>query len=231
MNAIVTGASRGIGRAFCLELAKRSYDLFIIARGLEGLNNLRAELLEINKDINVTIISADLSKRFEAQNAAQSVLHNISTIDVLVNNAGLYGTAILGEHSIIEDMLNQNFKSAYYFSLPFIDTFKKTNSGCVINICSVLSKESRVGAADYSIAKHALYGFSKALKEELNPHGIKVLHVLPGSVNTSSWDGSEAPLDELIQAEDVARVSIEAVSGKSGTLVDEIVFSASNPLY
>jgi len=231
MRAVVSGATRGLGRAFLEELARRNYDLVIIARDLTTLQELKHQIISRYPKLEVIAISADLSKKYEAINAAQSVLHAWETIDVLINNVGLYKTSDIDGSDILDEMINTNLRSAYYLTQPLLPSFKQQKKGSVINICSVLSRDARKGAADYTISKHALYGFSKSLKADLQEFNIRVLSVLPGSVNTSSWDGMNVPRKDLIQPEDIARLSIESVLVESGTYVDELHFSSSNPNY
>lgn len=229
MRGVISGASRGLGAAFSKTFVKAGFDLCIIARDLSRLQELKSELKSINGKAEILVISADLSHKFEAINAAQSVLNAWDEIDVLINNAGVYKTAPLDESDLLEEMLKTNFSSAYYLTKPLIPLFQKQKKGHIINICSVLSESVRENAGDYAISKHALYAYSKSLGLELKKDGVKVISVLPGSINTSSWDGEDVPRDEFIQPEDLARICLSAVQSAEGTSVDEIRLSASNP--
>jgi short-subunit dehydrogenase len=231
MNVVVTGASRGLGRAFALGFAEKATRLAIIGRGLEGLQKLRDELKTINPDLEVLVLSADLSRKFECINAAKSILNAWESLDVLINNAGMYKTAPLSQDSLLDEMLDINLKSAYYLTRELLPVFMEKQTGFIVNVCSALSLEARASAADYVIAKHAMYGFGKALSLEMKPHKVKVLNLLPGSVNTSSWSDIQAPVEEFIQPEDIVRLCMAAIESKSGTWIDEIRLSASNPLY
>ncbi len=229
MRAVISGASRGLGASFSRVFAKAGFDLCIIARDLTKLQELKAEIQTINDKVEILVISADLSHKFEAINAAQSVLNAWEEVDVLINNAGVYKTAPLERSDLMEELFKNNFSSAYYLTKPLIPQFRNQKKGHIINICSVLSESVRENAGDYAISKHALFAYSKSLGLELKKDGIKVISVLPGSINTSSWDGEDVPREEFIQPEDLAALCLSAVMTEPGTSVDEIRVSASNP--
>lgn len=229
MKAIVSGATKGIGKAITLALAGEGYDLGLGARNLQELDLLRKEIQALYPDIEVITKSVDFSQKHETRNFAETFLHHWGDIDILVNNVGVYEEDNLDElnESALMKMFNVNFFSAMRLTQPFLPEFKKRKSGHIINICSVLSKKVRKKAVSYSLSKQALYGYTKILRNELRNYDVKVTAILPGSTNTASWDGLDAPVDEFVQPEDVANGVLMAI--QSNGLVEEFEIKPINP--
>lgn len=229
MKAIITGATKGIGKAITLSLAAAGYDLGIGARNLQELDFLRREIKKAFPKIEVITKSADFSQKYETINFADTFKNYWGDIDVLINNVGQYEEDSLSEfsESTLNDLLNVNFYSALRITQPFIPEFKKRKSGHIINICSVLSKSVRSDAASYTMSKHLLYAYTKILREEMRGSNVKVTAILPGSTNTASWDGIDAPLKEFVQPQDVANGVIMAL--QSNGMVEELEIKPVDP--
>lgn len=229
MKAIVSGATKGIGKAITLALAGEGYDLGLGARNLQELDLLRKEIQALYPYIEVITKSVDFSQKHETRNFAETFLHHWGDIDILVNNVGVYEEDNLDElnESALMKMFNVNFFSAMRLTQPFLPEFKKRKSGHIINICSVLSKKVRKKAVSYSLSKQALYGYTKILRNELRNYDVKVTAILPGSTNTASWDGLDAPVEEFVQPEDVANGVLMAI--QSNGLVEEFEIKPINP--
>ncbi|MGB0403098.1 MAG: SDR family NAD(P)-dependent oxidoreductase [Salibacteraceae bacterium] len=229
MKAIITGATKGIGRAVTMALADAGYDLGLGARNLHELDYLRREIAALYPNVEVITKSADFSQKHETRNFAETFIHHWGEIDVLINNVGSYEEDSLDTFSEtkLDDLMNVNFYSAIRMTQPFIPEFKRRGSGHIINICSVLSKKVRKNAVSYTISKHALYTYTKLLRKDLRKYNIKVTAILPGSTNTSSWDGLDAPIDEFVQPEDVANGIMMALN--SNGMVEEVEIKPVNP--
>ncbi len=229
MKAIVSGATKGIGKAITLALAGEGYDLGLGARNLQELDFLRKEIQALYPDIEVITKSVDFSQKHETRNFAETFLHHWGVVDILVNNVGVYEEDDLDElnENALMKMFNVNFFSAMRLTQPFLPEFKKRKSGHIINICSVMSKKVRKKAVSYSLSKQALYGYTKILRSELRNYDVKVTAILPGSTNTASWDGLDAPVDEFVQPEDVANGVLMAI--QSNGLVEEFEIKPINP--
>ena len=229
MKAIVTGATKGIGKAITMALAEEGYDLGLGARNLSELDYLSKEIKALHPDLEVITKSADFSQKHETRNFADTFIHYWGDIDVLVNNVGKYEEDSLDNfsESNLKSLFNINFYSALRLTQPFLPEFKRRKSGHIINICSVLSKQSRNHAVSYSFSKQALYTYTKMLREELRTYNVKVTAILPGSTNTASWDGLEAPVHEFVQPIDVANGVIMALN--SNGMVEELEIKPVNP--
>lgn len=227
-RAIISGATRGIGKAVAIALADQGYDLALAARDLAQLENFKAVLKERTSG-EIMTRSVDFASKFETSNFAQAVLHSWGGAEVIVNNVGIYSMGIIDreEEGTLEKMLQLNLQSAYYLTLPFLKGMRQQKNGHVFNICSAVCKTPRVNAPAYTISKQALKAFNDVLREEMRPYGVKVTAVIPGSVNTSSWEGIEAPKEDFVQPEDVAALIMQSLSLSRGALMEEIVI---NPL-
>jgi 3-oxoacyl-[acyl-carrier protein] reductase len=230
MLAIVTGASRGIGRSICFALAAEGYDLVVCARTIDGLNQLKLDIGKKLPNTHFDLFTVDFNDIEQVKIFAEKVNQKFSKIDLLVNNAGIFIPGLFSEEkdAFIEMHWNVNFKSAWYLTKLLVGKMKLEKAGHIFNICSVTSISPRYDAASYSVSKMALYGFSKVLAEELREFNIKVTAILPASVNTSSWDGINAPRHEFIQPEDVANALIAALRNSSGAYTEEIILKTLN---
>jgi len=227
MKAVITGATRGVGRALAFMLAQEGYDLALSSRNISDLEQLKLEL-ESKFGNSVFIQQADLSIKEEAINFSENIIEKYTSIDVLINNIGKYNIGKLTDiDSDLELMMNANLNSAYYTTKLIAVNMVNNNSGHIFNICSVLSLTPRVEAATYTISKHALKGFNDLLREEMREHNVKVTAIYPGSINTSSWEGLIAPKEKFVQPEDIAKTIKTCLVISKNANIEEIVI---NPL-
>jgi short-subunit dehydrogenase len=227
MKAVITGATRGVGRASAFMLAQEGYDLALSSRNISDLEQLKLEL-ESKFGNYVFIQQADLSIKEEAINFSENIIEKFNKIDVLINNIGKYNISKLTDSdSDLELMINTNLNSAYYISKNIAVNMGNNNSGHIFNICSVLSLSPRVEAATYTISKHALKGFNDVLREEMREHNVKVTAIYPGSINTSSWEGIIAPKEKFVQPDDIAKTIKTCLAISKNANIEEIVI---NPL-
>lgn len=224
MNIVITGASKGLGRAMATELAAPGNTLFLCSRNLDQLQQLQAELTAAVSDCGIEVFPADLRNEESVKEFGQWVLRQ-AVPDVLINNAGLFnpGSVIDEPEGSLDEMLNINLKSAYHLTRTLVPDMIKQRSGHIFNICSIASLDAYDNGGAYSISKFALYGFSKNLRRELIPHQIKVTHVLPGAVYTDSWSGSGIDPQRIMEASDIARLIKTAISLSPQACVEELI--------
>lgn len=213
-TAVVTGAGRGIGRAIAMKLASMSYDLFVIARSKNELEELKHEIKAFYSKVGVTIVVADLSDIHSTVKAANVISSATRQVNVLVNNVGAYkeDTIYTARPEDLRAALNTNFFSAFNLWSELHHLIQE--GGTIVNICSVLSNEIRKEAFSYTLSKASLYTFGKFLQTSCREKGIRVTNILPGSVNTPSWDGLNAPVKEFVQPEDIASAIESLISSK-----------------
>jgi short-subunit dehydrogenase len=225
MNAVITGASRGIGKAVAQTFATHGYDLFLCSK---SQYNLMKTVDELKKDFpNITIDSQamDLGKKHGARLFSEWVLNSTGNIDVLVNNVGTFvqGNVSDEPEGALETMLEVNLFSAYHTTRAFLPRMKEVKSGHIFNICSIASLSAYPGGGAYSISKYALLGFTRNLREELKPFNIKVTAVIPGAVYTDSWNGSGVPESRIMEARDIAGIIYSTTRLSPQAVVEDIV--------
>lgn len=224
MIIVITGASKGIGKAVAAIFAKAGHQLLLCSRGEQALTNTAAELQTNYPNCIVKTYPSDLSKRDQLNRFAQWVQQQ-GAIDILVNNAGRFipGSIYNEPEDVLEQMLETNLLSAYHLTRSLLPVMMERRAGHIFNICSIASLAAYSNGGAYSISKFALLGFSKNLREEMKPYGIKVTAVLPGAAYTDSWSGSGIDPNRIMTAEDVA-VMIEASSRLSAqACVEDII--------
>ena len=201
MNIVITGASKGIGRAIALKYAKAGHKVAVCSRTEKDLKALAKKAPE-----NIIYQTCDVSDAEDLHSFYDFVKKNFRTIDILVNNAGIFvpGQILSEEDGNLEMLIETNLYSAYRMSRLFLPDMIKRKKGHVFNMCSIASIKAYEYGGSYSISKFALYGMSKSMREELKPHNIKVTAVLPGATLTDSWAGTDLPDSRFMKAEDVA---------------------------
>lgn len=211
--ALVTGGSRGIGRACAIELAKAGYDVAISYAGNdEAANKTVADIKALN--VNAKSYKFDVSDKDACAAAVEQVLADFGKVDVLVNNAGITRDGLFMRMSTEnwEAVINTNLNSAFYMTNPVIRTMIKQRSGCIVNMSSIAGRMGNAGQANYSAAKAGLIGFTKSLAKELGSRNIRVNAIAPGFIQTDmtkDLDGEKIaehiPLKRLGQPEDIAK--------------------------
>lgn len=225
MNAIVTGATKGIGKAIVEQLAANNYNVAFCARNQVEIDNFQMQLKQSYPHLSFYGIKADMEDLQELKNFADSSLKNLGSVDVLVNNAGLYIPSNLFEEqeNDLERQLKVNVQVPHYLSKFFTQSMKDQSSGHIINICSIASLKPVPSASSYSISKAALLSLTRALRDSLMPFGIKVTAILPGATLTDSWNGTTLPAERFVSADDVAASVISCLQMSVGANVDEII--------
>ena len=224
MNIIITGASKGIGRAIAVLMASKGYHLALCARNYDDLLQLKNELQLRYPNIKIYIQAVDCAKKVDVLSFAAEAVQYFGNIDVLVNNAGVFKPAnILDEaDDALQQHIDVNLYAPYYLYKTVGKLMRDRKAGTIINICSVASKEIIVGAGSYCVTKSALLSLNHIMREELKAHDVKVTAILPGSTFTSSWEGVEIPQEEFVQAEDIAVTVNSVLMMSKGANVDEI---------
>lgn len=211
--ALVTGASRGIGRACAVELAKAGYDVAVTYAGNdEAANKTVNDVTALG--VKAKAYKFDVSNKEACVSAADEILKDFGRLDVLVNNAGITRDGLFMRMSAEnwEAVINTNLNSAFYMTSPVIKTMVKQRSGCIINMSSIVGRMGNAGQANYSAAKAGLIGFTKSLAKELGSRNIRVNAIAPGFIQTDMTKDLETekiaehiPLKRLGTPEDIAK--------------------------
>ncbi len=211
--ALVTGASRGIGKACALELAKAGYDIAVNFAGNEEAANKTVEEIKA-LGVDAAAFKFDVSNQEAAAKGVEAVLEKFGRIDILVNNAGITRDGLFMRMSAEnwDAVINTNLSSAFYVSQPVVKVMMKQRSGAIINMSSVVGVSGNAGQANYSAAKAGLIGLTKTLAKELGSRGIRVNAIAPGFINTDMTKDLDTskftdfiPLKRLGEPEDIAK--------------------------
>ena len=214
--AIVTGASRGIGREIAKSLAKQNIKV------IANYNNSEEKAIELKKELEaegivIDIVKADVSKREEIKKLVNYIIEKYKKIDILVNNAGISEYKLFTDETD-EDwnrVINNNLYSAFAMTQEVIPNMIKNKNGCIINISSVWGMVGASMEVLYSISKAGIDGLTKALAKELGPSNIRVNAIAPGIVDTDMCKNftkedlenikEEIPLEKIGRVEDIAK--------------------------
>jgi short-subunit dehydrogenase len=211
---VVTGGTKGIGKAIADKFAQNNFSVIVCAR------NPPQKPAE-----NITYFQADLSKKEEVLAFADFVKSQTSKVDILVNNTGFFlpGQVHDEPEGTLEAMINTNLYSAYNLTRALVGGMIQEKSGHIFTICSTASITAYTNGGSYCISKFALLGMSKVLREELKPHNIRVTSVLPGATMTDSWAGVEIPEERFMKSTDVAEVIWATFVLSKNTVIEEIL--------
>lgn len=224
---VVTGGSKGIGRAVVSRFLRAGYPVATCARSASDLTTLATELEDEIPGAILHTRPADLSRAEDCASFANFVLALGLPVEVLVNNAGAFIPGRLQDEpadgSQLRHMLAVNLLSAYDVTLPLLPGLIAQGHGHIFTICSTASITAYPNGGSYGIAKHALLGFTKNLREELKPSGVRVTAVLPGPTLTASWEGVDLPPERFVQAEDVAEAVFGTHSLSQFAVVEELL--------
>ena len=224
---VVTGGSKGIGRAVVSRFLRAGFPVATCARSAADLAALTTELLADVPGAVLHTLPADLSQQADCARFAAFVLGLGLPVEVLVNNAGAFIPGRLQDEpadgSQLRQMLAVNLLSAYDVTLPLLPGLIAQGRGHIFTVCSTASITAYPNGGSYGIAKHALLGFTKNLREELKISGVRVTAVLPGPTLTASWAGVALPAERFVQAEDVAEAVFSAFSLSPHAVVEELL--------
>lgn len=225
MTAIITGASKGIGKAIATKCIEEGMHLAICARNKEDLEAATAELQAINKELCILAMVADLSKKEEVIRFAEGVLDTFAHIDILVNNAGTFlpGDISSEEEGRLEFLMETNLYSAYHLTRALLPRMLAQKKGHIFNVSSVAGLQAYPHGGSYSISKFALQGFSKNLREELKDKGIKVTTINPGATMSDSWNGSGIEPTRIMQGSDIANALWAAYTLSEQAVIEDLV--------
>ena len=224
MKIIITGASKGIGKAIAEKFAIEKHTLLLCSRNEAVLKQTAEELKNNFPESEILYFTCDLSIKEKVKEFANWCLQQ-GAPDVIVNNAGQYipGNVLEEPEGSLQSMLDSNLLSAYHLCRMLLPKMIERKSGHVFNICSVAALHAYEGGGGYSISKFAMNGFSQNLRHELKPHGIKVTAVFPGAVLTDSWSGFDNSSRRIMEASDVATMIVAATKISAQAVVEDII--------
>jgi short-subunit dehydrogenase len=212
---IVSGGSRGIGRAIVEKFTSEGFDVAVSARNEAKLLELQ-QFIESKYSVKCHIHPADLSIKKEVEGFVEFIKKLNQAVEVLVNNVGQFATGDVhnAPEGLLESQIDTNLYSAFYLTRGLIEGMIDKKNGHIFNICSIASLKTYPKGSLYSISKFAMLGFSKALIEEMRPYGISVTSIIPGAVRTDSWNDEEVDNQAFIEPKEIAEVIWENYKSK-----------------
>jgi short-subunit dehydrogenase len=228
-NAIITGATKGMGRAIAIAFAHQGINLAVCSRNENDLAAFKKELHQINPAIKVVTMVADGSKKDELLSFAAAAEEQLGFISIVVSSLGMFDpVSILDESDAAFDkQLNTNLMPAYHLYRFFGKKMIAKKEGHFFTICSVAALDPIPAAGTYSVTKFALLGLTKVMRAEMQPHYVKVTAVIPGSTLTNSWKGTTIDKNKFVLPEDVASAVLNIYNMSRGANVEEIIIRPS----
>lgn len=229
---IITGASKGIGKAISLKLAEAGHKLLLVGRNENDLRDLSDECKKLNCEC--AYIAVDLARSESAGLVINTCVEIFDGIDVLINNAGLASTSTV-ENTPVEQwdlMMNVNARAPFLLCKKAVPYLKMSKQATIVNISSVVGRKGYVNQTAYSASKHALTGFTKALAKELQPLGIRVHLVSPSGVATDMINKTRPDIvgTGLIQPAEIADIIEFLVNKRGNVMIDEINLRRSSTI-
>ncbi|MHB1687375.1 MAG: 3-oxoacyl-[acyl-carrier-protein] reductase [Ignavibacteriaceae bacterium] len=233
-RAIVTGGTRGIGRAIVLELASKGCGVvFTFQNSEEAAKLLEAESQKFG--VKILGFKADASSYIEAEKTVNFALENLNGLDILVNNAGITKDNLLlrMSESDFDNVISANLKSVFNYTKVSLKTMLSQRYGKIINIASVVALIGNSGQANYVASKSGVIGFTKSTAKELASRNINVNAVAPGYISTDMTERlneqqrqailSQIPLKKIGTPEDVAKVVSFLASHDSDYITGQVI--------
>ena len=232
MNILITGASRGIGKAIAIAAATAGHTVALVSRSAEAIESVISEIAATGKSAHGFVCDVTSSK--EVEKLHREVLAKLSSIDAVVNNAGVAPSLKLEDTTdeIWERTFATNVCSTFFISRTFLSELRKSDSAHIVNIASTAALEGFAYTTAYTASKHAVLGLSRALAKELFKAKIAVATVCPGFVRTSILDTS---IQNIIQKTGKSAAEAEAQLGamnKTGKIIEpeEVAAAVLNAL-
>jgi len=227
--ALITGASKGIGRASALRLAESGANIVIGATSVDLLETLSRDITSLG--VESLAERCDVTRLPDCEGLVKHVLERFGKIDILVNNAGVgfSGKIVDSDAKQAEQMVMVNILGVYYMTRAVLPYMMEQQSGDIINIGSVAGLKYSPNFAMYSATKFAVRAFSEALRNEVQGHNIRVTLVHPGMTKTAFFDsftqgGSPIPFDkgDILKPEDIANAIHFALTRPQGISLNEV---------
>ena len=231
-TAIVTGASRGIGRAIAIALAKKGANVALSARTADKLEEVAVAVRE--HGVDALPFAGDMASEGDIRKFIDAGVSQFGGVDILVNNAGIghFGPVAEMTTEQWDEMFNLNVRGLFIATREALPHLRKAGESVVVNVASVAGKNHFAGGAGYASTKHAVRAFSHCLLLEERTHGVRVLSINPGSVYTDFFDGhnvSEERIASMLHVDDIADSVLAMIHLPQRAMISEIDIRPSDP--
>ncbi|BAS55530.1 SDR family oxidoreductase [Leptolyngbya boryana CZ1] len=226
-RALITGASSGIGQATALAFARSGIDLVLVSRSQSKLDAVAQEARSLGVDAQAYAI--DLADVTTVRSRLEELISKAGTIDILVNNAGMAYTGTLGEMPLSDwqRVIDLNVTSVFQCVQAVLPGMRSRKRGTIINVASIAAHQTFPNWGAYCVSKFGVLALSKTLAAEERAHGIRVVTISPGSVNTAIWDTETVHADfdraAMLTPDIVADAILQAATMNDRAVVEEMI--------
>ena len=229
-QALITGASSGIGKATALAFAAEGINLALVSRESENLEAVATAAREVG--VKAEAYPLDLAKIEQVQSSISAIAAQLGSVDILVNSAGMGCTGSLAQTSLADwqKVLDLNLTSVWQCILGVLPSMRDRGSGIIINVSSIAGIQTFPNWGPYCVSKFGLMALSKTLAAEERARGIRVTAICPGSVNTPMWDTDTMPdfdRSAMLTPEIVAQSILHAVQLPASAVIEEITLMSN----
>ena len=231
LQAIVTGASSGIGKATALALAEAGINLALVSRSLDKLEAVASKAKELG--VEAKAYALDLAEVDRVKQGIAAIVEDFGAVDILINNAGMGYTNSLVDTSLADwqQVLDLNLTSVFQCIQGILPSMRKRSKGTIVNVASIAAHNAFPEWGAYSVSKAALVALSKALAVEERANGIRAVTISPGAVNTAIWDTdtvkAELNRDAMLTPEIVAQSILHTVLLPQQAVIEEMTVMPS----
>jgi NADP-dependent 3-hydroxy acid dehydrogenase YdfG len=223
---VITGASRGIGRAIVEKYAQNGWQVVFCSKNPDSVAKTMQELTQKYPQTLIDGQVCDMSQKEAVLGFATYCMQTYGNIEILVNNAGIYIPGQISASNYdddLEELMKINLYSAYWMGKILIPHFEQNKQGYIVNISSIAGIQAYPNGGSYAVSKFALTGYTKTIREELKTKNIKVIGIYPGATYTDSWSNSDLPKERFVAAEDIADIIFQATSLSNSAVVEDII--------
>jgi 3-oxoacyl-[acyl-carrier protein] reductase len=226
--AVVTGATRGIGRAIAEALLREGVTVAICGRSQDAVEQAVSEMKGLGR---VEGRACDVGRFEQVEQFFAFVAQSLGRLDILVNNAGIGGFVSVDQTSpeLWRSIIDTNLSGPFYCVHEAVPLMKKTGAGFIVNIGSLAGKNPFAGASAYNASKFGLNGFTEAVMMDLRHDNIRVTQIMPGSVQTEFGSSGTAGADWKIAPEHIAEVVVDLLRLPARTLASRVEMRPSRP--
>lgn len=230
-RALITGASSGIGKATALAFAQAGIDVSLVSRSQDKLEAIATAAREAG--VEAKAYPLDLAKIEQVKAEISAIATDFAPIDILVNSAGIGYTNPLSETPLSDwqHVIGLNLTSVFQCILGVLPAMRQQHRGTIINVASIAAEQPFPAWGAYSVSKAGLIALSKTLAAEERPHGIRVVTISPGAVNTPLWDTDTVQMDldrkAMLSPEIVAQSILHAVMLPEHAVIDSVTLMPS----
>lgn len=222
--ALITGASKGIGKEIVVSLANQGCKLVLCSRKTDLIKSYIPNLSVPAE--NILVLKCDVSNKEDVENTVNFAIEKFGQIDILVNNAGIWLTDEVVESKTedFEQLMNVNYFGTYYFIHKVLPFMLQKGEGDIINISSTLGKIGKSSRSGYSASKFAVEGFTEGLREEVRNKNIRVVLINPGTTNTDLF-GEQVDSDKSLSPVDIAEVVTMSLTLPRRALINQLIIT------